>query len=382
MTAGLRIYCGRAITPKEELEDVLLEIEAGVITGIRRHAGPPAGDCIDVSEGVVVPGFIDIHVHGGAGHDVMEGTCEALSEMSVHLARHGVTSFLPTLATFPWALMTQAVRAVKEAMSAGVSGASVLGAHVEGPFLSHEYKGAQPADYIRKPDKKEFEEYFGDFLDCIRIVTLAPELPGSADLIGYLVSKGIVVSAGHSAASYEEMLDAVKMGVSSATHTYNAMREFDHRGPGMTGAVLADPRVFAELIWDNVHVHPGAALVLVKIKGTDRVVLISDALIAAGFPEGRYEFGGYTLCVQDGIVRLPDGTIAGSIITLDQAVRNAAEYVGLRAAVEMATLTPAKSIGVSNRRGSIEVGLAADLVVLDRELNVKKVFIGGREIPV
>ena len=379
--ADLSVFCGRAITPQEELENVLLEIEAGAIAKITRNAKPPrVKGFVDVSDGLVVPGFIDIHVHGGDGHDVIDGTYEAISGISAHLARHGVTSFLPAVMTSPWPRIVRSMQAVKEAVDRGTPGAAVLGAHIEGPFLNIEHKGAQPPESIRPPSLEEFKDHLEDFLGYIRVVTLAPELPGAEELIGYLLSKGITVSAGHSGAAYEQMLSAVQMGVRNATHAYNGMKGFCHREPGIVGAILTEDRLFAELIWDNLHVHPAAAKLLVKAKGCGRVMLVSDAMRASAAADGEYDLAGQTVYVRRGAARLADGTLAGSTITLDQAVRNAAEHVGLRAAVEMATLTPAKSIGAANRRGSIETGLAADLAVLDQNLNVTQVFIAGRQV--
>lgn len=381
MTDSFRMFCGRVITPTDELENVLLEIGDGVILRVHRDAVRPAeGSFVDISDGLVVPGFVDIHVHGGDGYDTIDGTYEAISRMSAHLARHGVTSFLPTVITSPWLQMALAVQAVKKAVEKGTPGATVLGAHIEGPFLNQEHKGAQPPEYVREPSVKEFEKYLGDFLTYIKLVTLAPEVPGAEEVIEYLVSKGVTVSAGHSGASYDEMLGAVNMGVTNATHTFNGMKRLHHRDPGILGLVLSDDRVFAELIWDNLHVHPGAAKVLVKAKDPGRVTLVSDAIRAAGLADGDYDLAGQNVLVRQGTARLADGTIAGSTVTLDQAVRNAAECVGLRTAVEMASLTPAKSIGVADRRGSIEAGLAADLVVLGPDLFVRKVFIEGREV--
>jgi N-acetylglucosamine-6-phosphate deacetylase len=379
MTADARIFCGRVITPTAELENVLLEIEGGVITGVKPNAKPPAKDFIDASHGLVVPGFIDIHVHGGDGHDVTDGTREAISRVSAHLASHGVTAFLPTILTSPWPQIVHAMKAVKEVMDGGTPGAVALGAHIEGPFLNPEFKGAQPAEAIRKPNAAEFDSHLREYLAYIKVVTLAPEQSGAAAVIGYLLSKGIKVWAGHSGATYEQMMNAAKMGVTGGTHVYNRMKGLHHREPGILGAIMADDRIFAELVWDNLHVHPGSAKLLVKAKGPDRVVLISDAVRAAGLPDGEYDVGGQTAYVQQGEARLADGTIAGSTIALDQAVRNATEHVGIRAALEMASLTPAKAVGVAHKRGSIAVGLAADLTILDQDLGVRRVFIGGRE---
>ncbi len=205
-------------------------------------------------------------------------------------------------------------------------------------------------------------------------------MPGAEEVIEYLISKGITVSIGHTGATYDQVLKAANIGATNATHTFNGMRGLHHREPGVVGGVMVDDRLFGELIWDNIHVHPGAAKLLVKAKGPGRVILISDAMRAAGLEDGEYDLGGQTVYVKAGRAQLADGTIAGSTVTLDKAVRNATEHVGLRAAVEMASLTPAESIGVASEMGSVEEGLAADFVIMDKNLNVERVFIGGLEI--
>lgn len=375
------LYCGRVISPRAEFQNVLIEVRDGRIAGVVPDARiPDAHDCLDLSDFLVVPGFIDVHVHGGSGHDAADGDLETICHISTHLAGHGVTSFLPTIVTSPWEQVLRAMEAVKLAMDKGTPGARVLGAHLEGPFLNLEHKGAQPEEHIRVPDVAEFEAYLRDFLAYIRVVTLAPEAQGAEDLIEYLVQQGIVVSAGHTSASHDQMIKAIGMGLRSATHIYNAMSAFHHREPGIVGAVLTDDRVFAELVWDNLHVHPDAASLVVRAKGAGRVMLVSDAIRAAGLPDGAYDLGGQAVYVREGVARLSDGTIAGSTIALDRAVRNASVHVGLRSAVEMATLTPATAIGVANTRGAVEVGLAADFAVLDRDLNVHQAIISGQSV--
>lgn len=379
-SAVSQVFCGRAITPQADLRSVLIRIQDGLVAAVRPNAERPTGDFVDASDGIAIPGLIDIHIHGSAGHDVIDGTYEAIDGISTHLARCGVTSFLPTVVAAPWPEMVAAMDAVREAVRRGTSGATVLGAHVEGPFLNPENRGAMPADVLRRPSVAEFERYLGDFVPHIKIMTVAPELDGAGELIRHLARRGIVVSVGHTAATYDQVVRAMDAGARNATHTYNAMRGLHHREPATVGAVLAEDRLFAELIWDNLHVHPAAAKALVRAKGSARVMLVSDAMRAAGFADGEYKLGDQAVYVREGSARLADGTLAGSIVTLDQALRNASEHFDLQAAVRMAAHTPAKALRVSDSIGSIREGLSADLVILDQRLRVQRVFVRGFEV--
>jgi len=308
----------------------------------------------------------------------MDATYEALDAMSRHLARSGVTAFVPTTLTAPWEHVLSAVETVRRAIEIGTSGAQILGVHLEGPYINPSRKGAQPEEFIREPSMEEFRHKLGQLSSLVRIVALAPELPGARDLIRYLAARNITVSIGHSDATFEQAADAIDAGATQATHVFNAMRPFLHRDPGIIGAVLADDRVRAELIWDDLHLHPGTARTVVNAKRPERVILISDAMRAAGLPDGDYALGSHSVHVNDGVARLSDGTIAGSTITLDAAVRNAAKHLPLNQAITMATYVPARAIGVEREKGSIAVGKDADLVILSKELEVRHVLTQGR----
>lgn len=386
---SLQLFCGKLITPFETLEDMLVTVEDGKISNIAHvserpncpcgypHRQDVPGAALDASEDVVTPGLIDVHIHGGAGFDVLDGTYESLDGMSRYLAGAGVTSFLPTTVTAPWNETISAVESAAKAMEAGTSGAQVLGVHLEGPYLNPARKGAQYPDFLRGPSVQEFREKLGALSSIVRIVTIAPELPGAIDLIRYLSARNINISMGHSEATYEEAIAAIDAGAVHATHLFNAMRPLQHRDPGIIGAVLADKRVRAELVWDDLHVHPGTARLIVNAKGPENVMLVSDAMPAAGLSDGEYSLGAHKVFVRNGEARLEEGTIASSIITLDTAVRNAAKLVPLNQAVMMATYVPAYAAGAEKEKGLIAVGKDADMVDFSKDLAVKAVVLRG-----
>jgi N-acetylglucosamine-6-phosphate deacetylase len=375
----MKILCGQVITPYEILDNTVISIENGKVTDLAQGDGSPVD--IDASDKIAVPGFIDIHLHGGLGHEVMDGTVEAIRAISGHLAANGVTSWLPSALTCPWYQIRTAVAATAQVMREGSGGSEVLGAHLEGPFLNPIRTGAQPPDFLRSPAPGEIQRELGDLLSAVRYVAVAAELPGALDVIRELCSLGIKVSIGHTEASYEQARAAFDAGATGLTHIYNAMRPLHHREPGVLGAALLDDRVTAELIWDNFHVHQAAARVAVKVKGPEKVALISDAVSAAGLSDGKYFLGGQKIIVENGLARLTSGTIAGSTMTLDQVVRNAAEYFPLQDAVKMATIAPARAIGVQDTKGTIASGRDADIVLLDKNLRVDSVFIKGNQLP-
>lgn len=339
-----------------------------------------ACEVVDASRLTLLPGAIDIHTHGAMGHDTMDASASGLQAMGRFLAMHGVTSFLPTT----WAAARQptldALHAISDAMQDPPQGAAIVGAGMEGPYLNPERAGAQSRLAIRSADRDEALA----FLDTgvVRLLGLAPEMPGNRWLIEECVARHVTVAAAHTGASYGQLLDAMTWGVLHLTHTYNAMTGFDHREPGVVGAALTSAGLTCELIADNLHVHPAAMKLLVAARGIDAVVLISDAMRACGLPEGEYPLDTDTrrVVLRDGAVRLPDGTLAGSALTLDQAFRNlmAATGLSVHELWPAASRVAARVIGLDSVTGSIEVGRQADLVLLDANLKVVFTVVRGR----
>lgn len=337
---------------------------------------------LDTPDSLIVPGFVDIHIHGVDGADAMDGSHEALDVMSRALVRYGTTSFLPTTMTGDRGSLRQAARAVSEAATRGTSGANLLGMHLEGPFISINKKGVQNPEYARLPDIAELEDLIELSGNRVRLVSIAPELPGALRVIERLTSRGITVSVGHSNATFADVMKAVNCGLDHATHTFNGMKGFCHREPGTVGAVLALQQIKAEVIADMIHVDPIAIRVLVAAKGVDRVILISDAIRAVGMPDGEYDLGGLAVTVTDGEARLQDGTLAGTTLTIIEAIRNMVDRVGvcIEEALQMATINPARSIGCDDRKGSLVVGKDADVTVLSRDLRVQKTIVMGKVV--
>lgn len=356
-----------------------LLIEEGKISKLGRNISEINAEVIDLKGKKVVPGFIDIHIHGGVGYDTMDATYEALNNISVHLAKHGVTSFCPTTMTMDIPDILRALENVKETMKKGVEGAEVLGAYVEGPFISKEHKGAQDEKYVLDPDKELFDQFYEVAGGNIKVIILAPEKDPSGDFIKHVIKKGVKVSLGHTSASYEEMKRGVDYGATIAVHTYNGMKGFHHREPGALGEVFLDDRIYGELICDFIHSHPAAVKLLVKIKGVDKIILISDAMAACGLGDGEYSLGGQKVYVKNGEARLKNGTLAGSTLTLDKALQNMTNLgISLFDAVKMVSTNASKAIGIYDKKGSIAVGKDADIVVLDSDLSVYMTIVGGK----
>ncbi len=336
---------------------------------------------LDATGCTLLPGFVDLHVHGGAGHDTMDATPEALVEMARFFASHGVTSFLPTTITAPHAEILRAVTNVATTLAAFTDqpwpGARILGLHIEGPYISPRYPGAQPVAFIRPPSLDEFAELLA--AGPIRMITLAPEEAGAEALIALARRHNVTVVWGHTDATYEICLWAADQGVTQATHTYNAMSGLHHRRPGVLGATLTIDTVYAQLIADNIHVHPAAMQVLARCKGIDRTILITDAMRAAGLPDGQYDLGGQTVTVAEGACRLADGTLAGSILTMECALANfvAATGLSLAEAWPVTSQTALRSLNLAEGVKSIAVGEIADLVLLDEHLTVINTIRNG-----
>ena len=324
---------------------------------------------IDAQGRPLLPGFIDLHVHGAMGHEAMDGSSQALQEMARYYARHGVTAFLATTWTAPSQSIRGALEAVQGSLGRVQGGATLVGAHLEGPYLNPDRCGAQSVKQIRRAEQGEAREFLDSGL--VRLLALAPEYPENLWLLDECVRRGITVSAGHTSASYEEMQSAVQRGLRQVTHCYNAMTGLSHRSPGTLGAAMSLPEINCELIADNIHVHPAAQKILVQVKGTSRVILITDAVRGAGLPDGEYRIDERTITIKDGAARLPDGTLAGSTLTLDRALYNIGQSTSLplRETWPMASLNAARAIGISATKGSLEVGKDADVVMLDEQFN-------------
>lgn len=379
--SSYRILAGTVADHRMERHDVIVNIHEREIVSLdtwNDSTRPESGD-IDARDAIVLPGFIDIHIHGGAGRSVMEGTYEALYEISKHLARHGVTGWLPTTVTAAWEDQIKVLDAVENCLAGftPVLEAAILGVHLEGPYINPKKKGAQPEQFILLPDMDEFQRLTSDHFDNILIMTLAPEMPGALEFIRFLVSQNIIASIGHTDATYAEISAAIDAGASHLTHTFNAMRPMDSREPGVVGAAFSRPELTAELIWDNVHVHPASCRALVAAKGTDGVILISDGVQGAGMPDGySFSFGDLPINIKDGRATLPDGTLAGSVLTLDQAFRNAQGYT-LSQRSAMTSYNAARSLRSTDGFGTLAPGHIADLVILNRDETVRRTIVNG-----
>ena len=331
---------------------------------------------------VVLPGFIDEHIHGAGGADAMDGTEEALETIAQTVASEGTTAFLATTMTQSPENIKAAMRAVKAYREGEHGGARLLGVHLEGPFIAAAHKGAQPLEYVAKPDAAVFDKYNAESGDCIKIVTLAPEEEGAGELVAHLAKKGIVPSIGHTGAKCADIEAAIALGAKNITHTYNAQSALHHREIGTVGSAMLFDELACELIADTIHVSVPAIKLLAKCKPEGKLVLITDAMRAKGLADGESELGGQKVIVKNGEARLVDGTLAGSVLRMNVAVKNMVEKAGLSLedACDLATVNPAKVLGIESEAGSIREGKRADFAVLDADFNVLYTVSGGEII--
>ena len=373
----------RILTPDEELAAATVVVRDGRIEAVGVGLAPPAGaQTFDLAGLTLVPGFIDIHVHGGGGFSLISEDPDEIRSYARWVVSRGVTGFLVTLVGAPLPQMKRWLAAAVAAGEGVDGGARILGVHLEGPFVNPARRGALPSEGLRPPDVGEFLALAEAAQGRLKVITLAPELPGAPDVVAAARQRGVAVSMGHTDATYEQALEAIEWGVSQATHCFNGMRPFHHRDPGCLGAILSSSRLSAELIADGVHVHPGAMALLLAAKGSQGTILVSDGVAAAGLEDGSYSLAGEAIQVRGGVASLPNGTLAGSMVTMDEAARNIMRLglAPLGEAVRMASTNPAAALGLGQRLGRIAPGFAADLVALDDSLEVAMTFVGGQPV--
>ncbi len=351
-------------------EKILRLMEGNALKGLEPE------EVFDAAGRYLSPGFIDVHIHGCLGNDTMDDNESSLRSISKSIAATGVTAFLPTTMTMGFPMIERSINRIRALME-DAPGASVLGCHLEGPFISEEYKGAQDGRYIRRPDFKTIE----GLSDVIRIITIAPEEEGAGEFIESCVSQGIVVAIGHTKASYEQAMRAIRKGASHITHIFNAMTPLNHREPGVVGAAM-DSSVVCELIADNIHVNPAVQRILLKVKGVEGIILVTDAMKACLLEDGEYELGGQRVVVKNEEARLPAGNLAGSVLTLDKALRNftANTGIGLIDAIKTVTENPARVLKANDRKGSIDIGKDADFALFDDSFNIYATFVKGKKV--
>ncbi len=370
------------------LDHPVVVIEDGRIDSIstRRDGELPAptqARVLDYPGATLAPAFLDVHIHGAAGHDVMEATPEALNAISRFLASHGTGSFLATTVTAPLDATLRALSRLAKLLAAppAEKQARPLGIHLEGPFLSHVKRGVHPPEYLLAPDIAVFDRLFDAAEGRVRLMTLAPELPGALELAAHATAHGVRITMGHSFATAAETRALIAAGGVSATHTFNAMRPLDHREPGILGTVLTNDTVYADLICDGVHVAAEMVKLWWRAKGPERAILITDALSAAGMPDGEYQLGGMAVQVANGMATA-NGVLASSVLTLDRALANFVRFTGatVEQGLPLLTSNPARMTGLADKAGFLAVGQEANLVAVDRAGNLVASFQGGQPI--
>ncbi len=388
-----QIVCGKLLTPSGIRHSVLLKLSKGKIQRIEKLSGKSGmnskkeAKTLDASRFTVAPGFIDLHIQGCGGADFLDATPEPVRTISQGAAKGGCTSLLGTTTISKedrnLKKFRQLIASLKQCCKEDGEGARILGVHLEGPYLNEAKRGGFGPEYIRSPDLDEFRAILEISDGLLRLITIAPELEGAEAIIQEAVRRGVYVSLGHSMATFDVAQRAFSIGATQLTHGFNAMEPLHHREPGLIGAALLEDDVFIQVIPDGIHLHPAVLRLLVRVKGSKRLVLISDATAPCGLPEGtRIKGVGGEIMFKEGAIRLEDGTLAGSALMLNRSVERMMQFGGIEMlqAVEMASQTPAKAIGVNKQKGSIEKGKDADVVVLDDDFNVKYTLCEGRVV--
>ncbi|WP_280771346.1 N-acetylglucosamine-6-phosphate deacetylase [Salipaludibacillus daqingensis] len=374
------------ISEKGIVKNPIVSVDAGKIYGIQpfdEEIQQRIHEKIVFSEPVhIVPGFIDVHIHGVAGADVMDGTVEAIETMKESLPKEGTTSFLATTITQSNSEKINALQAVKACNEKNTAGAEIVGVHLEGPFISKKRAGAQPVEYIKQASVATFNDYQRVSGGLIKLVTMAPEEDKNGDLIKELRKQNVIASIGHSDATYEQILDAINDGMNHVTHLFNGMRGAHHRDIGVAGGAMLHDELMTEIIVDGIHVSPPMVKLAYKTKGNDRMIIVTDSMRAKGLEEGEYSLAGQKVFVSKDRAVLADGTLAGSIVKMNEAVKNMMDFTGcsLREAVQMASFNPAKQLGIDDRKGSLMEGKDADFCVLSEDLSVVQTYVMGQKV--
>lgn len=388
MTTRTAFTASRLYTPLEEILDPLLVVEDGRVVEVSSRRGKELGantTLVDFGEAVLAPGFFDIHIHGGSGVDLMRAAPEDFPRLGKFLATHGVTAYFPTTVAAPLdatcASLDRLANAIEaEQKQSSSASAQPLGIHLEGPFLSHKRRGVHPPEYLVEPTVPIFDRLWQAARGLVRMLTIAPEIPGAIEVIAEAAKRNVCVSIGHSDAELPVAQNAVSAGARHATHTFNAMRPLDHRDPGIVAEVLTDDRLTADIIVDGIHVSPPVVQIFMETKGTERAVLITDAISATGMPDGHYQLGPIEVDVKDGKCT-SNGSLAGSVLTMDRAVRNVTKFArwSLKDAVRAASLNPAHAVGLATQQGTLASGLEANFVVMKPSGEVLKTIVRGED---
>jgi N-acetylglucosamine-6-phosphate deacetylase len=376
---------GKVITPAGVRDDADLLIEDGTILDVavsHEMSIPAQAQTVDAQGMLIAPGYIDSHIHGSFGYDFSDATVDQILTVLQKLPSVGVTTVLPTIGSSSEQSTFTAMDRLHQAKEKLDQGAAIAGIHLEGPYVNASKRGAQPEQFLHEPDLSQMQAYLERFTGSIKMVTLAPELPGSLAMIALLKDNAVTVSLGHSAATFSEAHKAIALGADRMAHFFNAMSPLHHREPGMVGAGLTFPTISLELVLDGHHVDPHVAALTHKIKGTEKIILVTDATQATGLPEGKYiRPGNREVWVKDGAVRFASGVLAGSVLTMENAVQNSVRFleVSITEAVQMAATNPAMNLQLSHT-GSLVPGKQADFLFLDETYHVQQTFIAGRKV--